>query len=233
MKKLFAVLFTLLVCTGSLSAQAPAADPLDNQFWNETQLTFPVIKKEDSKGKSIDKLSLFLIGNIRLGTNNRKHTEQRIGFGLIYRKNKHFSITPGYIYIAQQEISPRRKLYESRFRLAVNVENSWKKYAIDDRNLVEYRLRNGVSDSVRYRNRLRFTHHVRKNDKELFSPFVADEVYYDFEAKSFNRNELMLGIAKKFNDHVSADFFYMWQANRSGLPRNMNVFGVNLKFKID
>lgn len=232
MKIIIPILFSILFCVSFSAAQAPAADTTDNQFWNETQVIFPLVKKKDAKGKSIDKLSFFLNGNLRIGQDFRHFVDERIGFGFIYKANKYVSLTPSYIYVAQQP-TPTRKLYESRLRFAVGLENHWKNFAMDDRNLVEYRLRNSTADSVRYRNKFRFAVPVKKDDKEIFTPYAADEVYYDFHLKAISRNELTLGVTRKLTSNLSADFFYLWQTNKTGSPKNVNVFGINLKIKID
>jgi hypothetical protein len=231
MTKLLPLFISLVLCALPGFAQT-AADNNDIQFWNETQVIFPVIKKKDLSGKATEKLSFFLNGNLRFGQNIRHFADERIGFGFIYRQNKYLTFTPSYIYIAQQP-APGRRAFESRLRFAVGLENRWKKFAVDDRNLVEYRFRNNTADSVRYRNKLRFVYPVKKEKKELFAPFAANEIYYDFRAKAFSRNELSLGVTRKFNPNVSADFFYLWQVNKTGSPRKLNVIGVNLKIKID
>ena len=232
MKKLFILSFTVFYCLSPVLSQTAANDDTDYQFWNETQLIFPLVKAEDDSGKTTDKLSLFLSGNLRVGRNIRRLVDERFGFGFDYKHNKYVSFTPSYLYIAQQP-APGVKQYESRIRFAVNLGNSWKKFSVDDRNLVEYRFRNSGSDSVRYRNRLRFLYPIKKDRKELFVPFAANEVFYDFRAKTFSRNEFSVGLSRKLNSNTTADFFYLLQTNRSGSPKRANVFGVNLKIKID
>jgi hypothetical protein len=139
---------------------------------------------------------------------------------------------PSYIYVVQQPAAGVKQ-YESRLRFAVNLENSWRKFSVGDRNLIEYRFRNNGSDSVRYRNRLRFLCPIKKDEKELFVPFAANEVFYDFQLKTFSRNEFSIGLSRKLNRNAAADFFYLLRTNRSGSPKYTNVFGVNLKIKID
>jgi hypothetical protein len=223
------VLLILLLTSGSAFSQD---DSLDTQFWNETQVIFPVIKKKDESGKATEKLSFFINGNLRANQGLARFIDQRAGFGFIYRHNKYVSITPSYIYIAQKPLS-RVNTYESRLRFAVNLENKWKTFSIDDRNLIEYRIRNSATDSVRYRNRLKFAYPIIRGDKEVIAPYASNEVFYDFQAKELSRNELSLGVTRKLNLNVSADFFYIWQANRSGSLKHANIFGINVKIKID
>jgi len=230
MPKFFLLLKLLVLCISPGLAQTP--DNNDTQFWNETTVTFPLIKKKDESGKTTEKLSFFINGNIRFRENMSRFSDERAGFGLVYKHNKYVSFTPSYLYAAQQP-APGRNLYESRLRMAVTFENRWKNFSIDDRNLVEYRFRNSSADSVRYRNRLRFVYPLVKNDKEIVAPFVQEEVFYDFREKAFSRSDLVLGVTRKLSSNVSADFFYQWQANRSGSPKHLNILGVNFKIKID
>jgi len=232
MKKLFLFLFTIFSCLYPALAQTSETDNLDYQFWNETQLIFPLVKIENDSGKTTDKLSVFLNGNLRIGSNVSRFADERIGFGFNYKHNKYVSFTPSYIYIAQQSATGVKQ-YESRLRFAVNLENGWRKFSVDDKNLVEYRFRNNRSNSVRYRNKLRFLYSIKKDEKELFVPFAANEVYYDFQAKTFVRNEFSVGLSRRLNPNVTTEFFYLLRTNKSDSPKQINVFGVNLKIKID
>lgn len=232
MKKLFLLLFILFYFPSFVLSQTSVIGNTDYQFWNETQVSVPLVKTEDASGETTDKLTLFVNGNLRFGRNVRGLMDKRIGFGFEYQLNKYISFTPSYLYIAQQSAS-NTKQYESRLRLAVNVGNSWKKFSVHNRNLVEYRFRNNKSDSVRYRNRLKFLFPVKKDKKEIFAPFAANEVFYDFQAGTFSRNELSVGLSRKLSSNMAADFFYLLQNNKSGSPKRLNVFGVNIKIKID
>lgn len=231
MKILFPLLLTTLFCLTPTLAQTPAIDTDDNQAWNETQFVFPIAKKKHEGGRTSE-LSFFVYGTLRMGRDARHLVDERVSLGFTYKYNKYVSFTPSYLYGVSQPL-PARKLYESRFRFAVGLENKWKKFSIDDRNLIEYRLRNSSADTVRYRNRARLLVPVVKGDKEIFAPYVSDEIFYDFKLNRFSRNELSFGVVRKLSPSVSADMFYMWRMNTIGLPKNANVIGVNLKIKID
>lgn len=232
MKKLYLLIFTIFCCLSPVFSQTSETDSSDYQFWHETQLSFPLIETKDDSGETTDKLSLFINGNLRAGRNVSRLVDERIGFGFNYKYNKYVSFTPSYLYIAQQPARDRKQ-YESRLRFAVNLEKSWKRFSIDDRNLVEYRFRNNSADSVRYRNRLRFVYPVIKGKKKLFVPFAANEIFYDFREKTFSRNEFSVGFSRKLSPNVTTDFFYLLQTNKSGSPKRLNVFGINLKIRVD
>src|SRR5690606_41959030 len=69
---------------------------------------------------------------------------------------------------------------------------------------------------------------VRRNGKEIFAPFVATEPFIEFSDGSFSSNELSLGISKKFEHGLSADFFYINKYNRTSAPKYINGIGVSL-----
>lgn len=83
MKKLFLILLAVFSCLSPALAQTSETDNLDNQFWNETQLVFPLVKEEDESGETIDKLSLFVNGNLRFGRNISRLTDKKSDSGSI------------------------------------------------------------------------------------------------------------------------------------------------------
>ena len=223
-------LFFLFFSFTAYSQTTPPED--DVQFWNDTQVIFPLIKSKDSKGKEFDRLTFSLLGTLRVGRNVSRPVDERVGVGFDYTVNKYITLSPSYIYRAGQPYRGRKE-YEHRVRFDLSLEKKWSYFSIKDRNRVEYRIRNSRGDSVRYRNKIQLKVPVKQNDKEIFAPFVADEPYYDFRENAWTRNELSAGISKKFNNNVSADFFYLWQRNRGNAFKNVNAFGVNLKFRVD
>lgn len=200
----------------------------DVQFWNDTTVSFPILKRKDKS----EKVTFFLTGTFRGGYNLTRAIDERIGFGFDLVANKYVTFSPSYIYRAGQPV-PSGKEYEHRVRFDTTLSKKFEKFSIKDRNRFEYRIRNSRADTVRYRNRFTFTVPVKKENKEIFAPFVATEPFYDFRDKKWTRNELSFGISKKFSDSASADFYYLWQRNFGSTLKHVNVIGVNLKFKVD
>lgn len=218
----------MLAATGFSQSTVPETD---FQVWNETSFSLPVIKAKDDKGKEFDRLSLLLITSLRFGQNRLALTDERIGGGFDLVLNKHFNFSPTYLYIGAQP-GRGRKEFEHRLRFDVTYGHKFKNFSIKDRNRVEYRVRHSRANSVRYRNKFTLSVPVKRDGKEIFSPFVSTEPYYDFTAGQWSRNDFSPGISKKVNDNMSTEFFYLWRRNRSGLPRDVHAVGINLKFKL-
>ena len=204
----------------------------DFQIWNETTLVFPVVKGADRDNKQIDKLSLLIFGVVRLGQNRLRSSDIRLGTGFEYRLNRFLSVSPTYPD-GRGEVDRSIRTYEHRIRFDLTVGNKGKRFSIRDRNRVEYRFRSSRSDSVRYRNRLTFVFPVKIKGKEVFSPYVHDEIYYDFTAKRFTTNEFAAGASRKLSKDVTADFFYVRRDFKNQPLRYWNGVGVNLKIRID
>lgn len=229
MKILILIIAGLLCSVSALSQTVPIDS--DIQSWNDTSISFPLIKSKDEKGKEVERLSFSINGTLRFGRNVSGLTDERIGVGINYRINKYVSLTPDIFYRRAQPFKGQRN-YETRFRFAVVLENKWKNFSIANRHQIEYRLRNSRQDTVRYRTRLRFNYPLIKAKKEIFTPFVSDEIFYDFQAKAWTRNQFFAGISKKFNDNFSTDIYYIFIKDRS-LPKTINGIGVSLKFKVN
>ncbi len=223
---------TLLIFVPAIAVLGQSTPPdTDLQVWHETTFSLPVVKDKDSKGKSFDRLSLLLITSLRLGQNRLAPVDERIGGGFDLVLNKHFNFSPTYLYIAAQPARGRSE-FEHRMRFDVTYNYKFKNFAIKDRNRVEYRVRNSRSDSVRYRNKFTFSVPIKRDGKELFAPFISEEPYYDITAGHWSRNDLTPGIAKKFTDKLSGEFYYTWRKNRSGRPGDVHALGFNLKVKL-
>jgi hypothetical protein len=222
----------IVIAATSIAAQTSPPPDHDFQVWNETTIAFPIVKKTDAKGRTTDRISFLLLGTLRLGQNRLFPVDERIGAGFDIKLNNNFTFTPSYLY-RHTEAGRGREATEHQIRFEVSYEKLFKHFSIKDRPRIEYRVRNSTSDVVNFRNKLSLKIPIKRNDKELFSAFIADEPFYDFSSKRWNANEFSTGIAKKFNKVTSAEFFYLHRNVHIARPRATNAIGVNLRFRID
>ena len=220
--------FVVLCVNSPAQTQIPRTD---FQIWNETNFVLPLLRSKDEKGRNVDRLSLLLLTNLRLGQNRGAPVDERIGLGLEIPLNKHFTFSPAYLYVATQP-GRFRKEFEHRLRFELGFAHKFKRFTFKNRSRLEYRVRNSNEDTVRYRNQFSIQVPVMKEDKELFVPFVSTEPYYDFTLKRVTRNDVAVGITRKLNDRVTAMFFTGWRHNTVGVQRDVFPVGVNLRVKL-
>ena len=230
MKLLTAALSAIMIGSVlSASAQTGPAPARDMQSWNDIQLRLPLVKEEKT-GKP--KTSLMFYGTFRLGRNIGSFVDERAGLGVEFKLNKMFTVTPAILFREAQPW-PGRKESERRLRVDVGIEKPFSRVVIRDRNRLEYRMRSGTANSARYRNRFQINVPVNKDGKELFTPFIADEVFYDFREERFTRNEFTMGVGRKISPRASVDLYYAYQRNRTRSFKVVNVFGLNWRFDVE
>ncbi|MFN7945934.1 MAG: DUF2490 domain-containing protein [Blastocatellia bacterium] len=199
-------------------AQTPPRN--DTQFWNETQLAVPVSKKTD----------LVLTGGLRFGREISRPVDERIGAGIAFKPNRHFTIQPHYLYVAQQPFAGR-KVFEHRLNLEATVRVFPGRFTIADRNRIERRVRHSSRDFTVYRNRLQIDHPARLGNFK-FKPFVASEVFYDSSASTWTRNRFSVGIIREFSSRFTGEFFYLRQNDGRARPGNLHVIGTVFRIRL-
>lgn len=224
-------LFLLTAAHGAAAQPAPIPEN-DFQVWNDVTVGFPVVESKDAAGKQFDRLTLNLLGTLRLGQNRLAPVDERIGAGVDLFVNKYLTLGSSYLYIAAQPGRARRE-FEHRLRFEANLEKRFAAFALRSRSRMEYRIRHSRSDSVRFRNRFMLRVPVRENGKELFVPFVATEPYYGFTEKRWTRNDFTAGISRRLATNVTAEFYYLWRHTFQGRPVNVHAIGTSFRFRVD
>ncbi|MEO6588772.1 MAG: DUF2490 domain-containing protein [Pyrinomonadaceae bacterium] len=226
---LISICFILFL--SALSFAQSADDNSDIVGWSDITVGTPLIQKEEN-GKKVDKLALSFTSALRFGRNLKRPIDERAGLALTYRFNKYFSAGSGYLYRRFRPTEAPRQ-YEHRILFFLLAEKQWKNVVVRNRSLTTYLIKHSRPDTVVYRNRLQANFPVRKNEKVLFSPFVADEPFYDFRVKKWVRNDIYAGITRQFTKRVAADFFYIHQGFKLGSLRKTNGFGVSFRYRVD
>ena len=224
----------LLLIFGGCSAAAfaqTAVDDSDVVGWSDITIGFPLIEGED-KGKKVDKLAMNLTAAYRFGRNLKRPIDERAGVALTYRINQYFSAGSGYLYRRFRPTEARRQ-YEHRILFFLLAEKPFKNVVLKNRALTTYLVRHSRPDTTVFRDRIQVNFPVRKNKKVLFSPFIADEPFYDFKLRRWFRNDFFAGVTRQFTKKIAADFFYVRQGFNIGTLRQTNGFGVSFRYRIE
>ncbi|MDQ6787425.1 MAG: DUF2490 domain-containing protein [Acidobacteriota bacterium] len=225
--RLLIILAVIFLCAPAAFAQTA---PLPSRFqsWNEVQLILPLVRDKDAKGKNIDKVTATFSGILRIGRSNLDFLDNRISTTLDFRVNKYVSLLTAVLY-RKDELVKNTRRYETRLDFGATISDTIHKFSFRDRNEFEHRFRNGRIDTNLYRQRIQVSHPVKFNKKELFSPFISEEGYYDLQAKTWIQNEVFAGITRRLNPRTSLDIAYIRNDSR---PTNVNGISLNLKIKL-
>lgn len=239
---LSAVSFFLLLLAAAATAQSPttpisptnesrattaAVTPPteDHQFWNEFQLVKHTGQKTD----------LVFIGVIRIGRNWARPVDERVGVGYAFKLNKYLTVMPTYLHVEYQPY-PTRNIHEERLVLNVTGKASLGKFTFTDRNLIERRVRPSVKDFTVYRNRLQIDHPAHLGHFAI-KPYVADEIWHSTQTGANSefgwfRNRISVGIIKQLTEHLSGDFFVLYQSDGLSRPGNIPVVGTLFRYTL-
>lgn len=224
----FLVLLVMMLAVAGVSAQSVPDDSDDAQFWNETTVAIPLKRKENADGSKTDTVNLNILATLRLGRGGLNPVDKRLGFGFDIRLNKAFILSPSYYFRAGEPVTGQKET-EHRLRLDLATEKKFSPVSLKWRGRLEHRFRLDSSDSTRLRNKGTLKIPVKANNKELFSPFVAEEIFFEFQSGRFSSHEFTAGVSKELVDGLSAELFYIRKDNRSGDVRTINGIGLNLK----
>jgi hypothetical protein len=210
-----------LLCLGeSVCAQATGPPEKDFQSWNDLQFTIPMSNKVD----------FVFQATLRIGGNISKPVDERVGIGWVFKIGKYLTFNPSYLHI-EARVPQGRPESEERVNLDATVRFPLGKFTLSDRNLFERRLRVPQGTSTRYRNRLQVEHPF-KVDKQNFTFFVSEEVFYDWSVNDWVRNRLGVGVSHPFNKHFTLDVYYMRQNDGRSHPGDINTIRTTWKFRL-
>jgi hypothetical protein len=224
LKKTLSVVGLCLALSAGFFAQPAERFETDFQIWNETQFIVPLDEKKDWN------LVLSAVG--RFGDNARRTTDARGGVMLTKRVSKYATVGGGYLYRFSNPTF-RQKRFESRYLgVATFTVPLGEKWALVNRNLVQYEDRYSRPNTTVLRNRAWLRREITVA-KTKIEPFVSFETFYDFRSKSFARFRTQAGVTRRFNDKFSADFFYVRQDETGDGARPGTLNGVGTNFRVN
>jgi len=65
-------------------------------------------------------------------------------------------------------------------------------------------------------------------------PYLADEVFINFDEDGFNTNRFYSGFSYKFSKNISGSIFYLWQSRKptgQGWGEDINAIGTQFRIR--
>ena len=101
--------------------------------------------------------------------------------------------------------------------------------SLNNRGRFEYRNREDSENYWRYRNKFTVKFPF-KFTKYHIQPYIADEIFYDFNQNSLNGNRFYSGINIELVKHLKAEVYYLWLIGKKDDKWiDLHVFGTKLK----
>lgn len=217
--KISARVALVLIITLILPALKPsfAFDDGDFQYWNTESVTWKVY--EDWKAN--------LEEEFRFGGNAGTLYYQHSDIGITYSGLAKW-IDLAVSFREAFDIKKDRWKYEHQPNANATLKYELCGFEVSDRSKVEYRIREDEDDNWRYRNK--FTVKSPKFTQLELQPYIADEIFYDFNEGALNRNRLFAGVSLKLYKNFKGEIYYLWQSSKKNKDWiDCNVLGTKIK----
>ena len=195
-----------------------AFDDGDFQYWNSESVSVKINK--DWK--------IGLEEEWRFGDDTGDFYYQHSDLGLVYSGFADWlDLGMNYRHIFEKKNSKWR--VENRPHLSATFKWKLFDFGFSDRGRFEYRNREDAEDFWCYRNKLIIKMPFKLTKFEI-QPYIADEIYYDFDIETLNRNRLYGGVTFKIFKDMKGEIYYLWQVSeKKDKWIDVNVLGTKLK----
>ena len=186
-----------------IAGTACALDDGDWQVWN----------RYTAEGMIADGVKLKVFEEFRVGNDVEQLYEELADLGLSYQATKWLNLGVNYRHICRRSGSDWNM--EKRPHLNAAFSGKVGDFGFQDRSRMEIRVRPGRDTAYRYRNLLTLKLPLALVAR-LVRPYVAGEIFYDFDNDELNRHRLYIGMQRTLPVHLGMDLHYMRQSSKSG-----------------
>lgn len=177
----------------------------DNKYYSEFAF----------KHKLNDKFDLFFTPEFRYNDNLGNFYYYHMRVGSAFHAHKNLDLALAYRFI-QNKVKGQWDNDDVQYIEMITIPKiSLGGFDISDANKFERRYYENAANRWVYRNLLTFAYPAKIGNFE-FTPYVSDEIYYDFELSKANLNWVTLGANKKINKYLTLGLFYRAETSRVG-----------------
>ena len=119
---------------------------------------------------------------------------------------------------------------ERRPHLNITLKKKVHDWVLSCRGRFEYRDTQNSNDGWRYRDKFTVKTPFKFSRLEI-QPYIADEIFVDFDEEELNQNRLYAGFSFKLLKNLKGEIYYFWQrSKKSDEWIDANILGTKLKF---
>ncbi|MFC1704357.1 DUF2490 domain-containing protein [Candidatus Omnitrophota bacterium] len=218
MQKLHKVLLIILVIKVVFIGKCFAFDDGDFQHWNAESFSWKI--DEEWKMK--------LEEEFRWGDDATNPYYQHSDLGVTFSGIAEWlDLGVNYRHIYEEKSGGWK--VENRPHLNATIKWKVADFSFSNRGRFAYRNREDAENFWQYRNKVTVKFPF-KLTKLKIQPYIADEIFYDFDVDMLNRNRLYSGFSFILFEHVGAELYYLWQTKESSDKwKDTYVLGTKIK----
>lgn len=225
-KKFWAACFfgaAFFVTQGIFGSPAEASPAKDEDFgiWN----AYDVEKKINAQWKMKTGEELRFRDH-----NGLYYAETRVGVD--YKPTQYLALGVEYQQICSSRWKKKQNMWywDSVPRIYVTPQYAFKGFSLEDRNMLEFRLKQQAEDSLRYRNMVTLTA-PWKWTRFQFQPYTANEIFIETGKKGMYEDRFFSGFKVHWWGPVYGSIYYLRHSTKSSAGKwtSLNILGTGLK----
>ena len=206
-----------LVLSLILTQTAFAFDDGDLQNWSSIAI----------EGKLNKEWTVLLDEELRFGDDVSDLFYQRTDLGITYQMLPWLKLGLNYWHQYSEKNGNWKLEQKPHFNATIKFKIG--SFTLQDRSRLERRIFEDADNQWRYRNKLSLTPPV-KFTKFSIQPYVADEIFINFEDDAYRRNRIYLGCKSKLAKRLALDIYYLLQSDKAEPDwKKTHVIGSKLK----
>lgn len=214
-----AKILALVLAAGLIVSTAYAGG--DSKYYSEYAL----------KHKLSDKWDVFFTPELRLKKDMSTLYYYQMRGGATLHAHKHLDASLAYRFIQTKDSKGEWDNSDMHYVECIVIpKTKLGGFNLSDANKIEYRMLENARDRWVYRNLASIAYPAKIGDFE-FTPYVSNEVYYDFEIEKINLNWTTLGVTKKISPNLSLGLYGRAETTRVGVKDEWDtnfILGTNV-----
>ena len=218
-------LFLMVICLMNLCVTpfvyASPADDEDFGVWN----AYDIEKKFCKKWK------------IKAGEELRFREHQGLYYaethvGVNYQLARYLAMGAEYLQNRTTRTKGKKDIWfwESTPRIYLTPQITVRGFLVEDRNMLEFRFKQGTDDTMRYRNLVTLTAPWKWTRFE-FQPYTANEIFIETTKNGMTEDRFFSGFKVHWWGPVYGSIYYLRNSTKNSLGRwkDLNILGASIK----
>ncbi len=193
----------------------------DNKYYSEYALKYKLNEKFD----------LFFTPEFRAKNDMGNMYYYQLRIGSVFHADKHLDLAAAYRYIQTQDSTGDWSNNDAQYiEMIATPKLKLAGFNLSDANKIEYRFIENARDRWVYRDLITAEYPSKIFGFE-FTPYISNEIYYDFEINKINQNWATIGVNKKITKNLTIGLYARNEAVRSGASNKWttnHILGSNL-----